>query len=119
MPPATIDKLRAYLPTRTISADGQALPQYTVTAGSTSVFLNATLNVPAAGYLNGAIGWFDGNTSTTGLRGAFFHVQSSTTGQVILAKNLPAVPQVGDTFRLVLGGGYRSAQEAFGMSANG
>lgn len=119
MPAPTIDKLRAYLPLKTLTADGQALPTHTATASSTSVVLDATTLFQSDNYWTGAVGWFKGDTTTAALRGVFFHVKTSTGNKITLAKNLPAVPATGDTFQVILGGNWRSTQEAFGLLVGG
>ena len=114
----TIDKLRAYLPLKTLTADGQSLTVFTATGASTAAILySATLNQADATW-NGALGFFKGDTLTAGLRGCFFHVRVSVAGYAIPAENLPVVPQAGDTFSLALGGNYRSSQEAFGLECD-
>ena len=117
----TADKLRVYFPSLYLSADGQALPQYTADAGGTlSTLVDAALT-QADDYWNGAIGWFEGNTLTPDLQGQFFHVKDfdAASDTLTLSRDLPAVPQVGDTYRLVLGGNWRSTMETFGMLVGG
>jgi len=121
MPTPTADKLRVYFPSKNLAADGDAIPQLTADAGgSLTTIVDAALT-QADDYWNGAIGWFDGNTPTVALQGQFFHVKDfeSATGTLALSKELPAVPAAGDTYRLALGGNWRSAQETFGMLVGG
>src|SRR5690606_25836744 len=117
----TADKLRVYFPSLYLSADGQALPQYTADAGGTlSTLVDAALT-QADDYWNGALGWFEGNTLTPDLQGQFFHVKDfdAASHTLTLSRDLPAVPQAGDTYRLVLGGNWRSSIETFGMLVGG
>jgi hypothetical protein len=121
MPTPTADKLRVFFPSKYLAADGGALPQRTADAGGTlSTIVDAALT-EADDYWNGAVGWFDGNTPTVALQGQFFHVKDfdAATDTIILSKDLPAAPAAGDTFRLVLGGNWRSSVEAFGMLVGG
>jgi len=109
-----------YFASKDLAADGDPLPARTVTAAGDAKTFTASALTQAAGYWNGAIGWFAANTPTAALRGRFFHVRTSTAAGVItLAKNLPAVPAVNDSFVLSCGGNRRSGTEAFGMSVAG
>ena len=115
----TADKLRIFFPSKYLLADDDPLTQYTADAGGGETTIVDAALIEAAGYWDGAIGWFDGNTPTPELQGAFFHVKSFVTGTLTLSRDLPGVPQAGDTYRLVLGGNYRSSQETFGMLMGG
>lgn len=117
----TADKLRTYYASRYLSDDDDLLTEQTADAGgSTRTIIDAALT-EAEGYWNGAVGWFDADTTTTALQGAVFHVQtfSAATDTLTLAQALPAAPAAGDTYRLVLGGKWRSSQETFGMAVGG
>ena len=116
----TADKLKTYFPNRYIAADGNALTQYTVDSAAARTITDAAL-MQSDDYWAGAIGWFDGDTLTPQLQGCFFHVRSfeAATDTLTLSRDLPAVPQAGDTFRLVIGGNRRSSQETFGLMAAG
>jgi hypothetical protein len=121
MPTPTADRLRVYFPSKNLAADGDALSQLVADAGgSLTTIVDAALT-QADDYWNGAIGWFDGNTPTAALQGQFFHVKDfdAATDKLTLSKELPAVPAAGDTYRLALGGNWRSAQETFGMLVGG
>jgi len=115
----TADKLKTYFPSRYI-ADGNVLTQYTVDSAAARTITDAALT-ESDDYWAGAIGWFDGDTLTPQLQGCFFHVRSfdATTDTLTLSRDLPAVPQAGDTFRLVIGGNRRSSQETFSLMAAG
>ena len=117
----TADKLRVYYPSKNLSSDGAALPLWTTTAGSELTKIVATSLSQADDYWAGAIGWFEGNTTTIALQGHFFHVKgfNNASRTLTLTQDLPAVPQSGDTFRLVLGGNYRSSTEVVGMLVGG
>jgi len=116
----TADKLKTYFPSRYIAADGNALTQYTVDSAAARTITDAALT-ESDDYWAGAIGWFDGDTLTPQLQSCFFHVRSfdATTDTLTLSRDLPAVPQAGDTFRLVIGGNRRSSQETFALCAAG
>jgi len=116
----TADKLRIYFPSKHLAADGDALPQYTADGGTLETITDAALT-QADGYWNGALGWFEGDTLTPELCGQFFHVRSfdAATDTLTLSRELPAAPQAGDTYRLVLGGNWRSSHETFGMLVGG
>lgn len=116
----TADKLKIYFPSKNLTADGQTLPILTVDSGTVSTIVDAALT-QADGYWEGAIGWFLGNTTTVALRGQFFHVRSfDAAGDTLtLSRELPAVPQAGDTYRIALGGNWRSSHETFGMLVGG
>ncbi len=114
----TADKLRVYFPSKHLAADGDPLPAFTADGGTLTTIVDAALS-QGDDYWNGALGWFAGDTVTPELRGAFFHVRSSVTGTLTLSRDLPAVPQAGDSFKLALGGNYRSTQETFGLLVGG
>lgn len=116
----TADKLKIYFPSKHLTADGQALPEYTVDSGTLQTIVDAALT-QADGYWEGALGWFEGDTVTAALRGQFFHVKTfdAATDTLTLSRELPAAPQAGDTYRLVLGGNWRSSHETFGMLVGG
>jgi len=116
----TADKLKTYFPSRYIAADGNALTQYSVDSAAARTITDAALT-ESDDYWAGAIGWFDGDTLTLQLKGCFFHVRSfdATTDTLTLSRDLPAVPQAGDTFRLVIGCNRRSSQETFALMASG
>ena len=116
----TADKLKTYFPSRYIAADGNTLTQHTVDSAAARTITDAALT-ESDDYWNGAIGWFDGDTLTPQLQGCFFHVRSfdATTDTLTFSRDLPAVPQAGDTFRLVIGGNRRSSQETFALMAAG
>jgi hypothetical protein len=113
-------EFKLYFASKDIENDGDPLPARTVTAAGDAKTFTASALAQAAGYWNGAIGWFAANTATTALRGRFFQVRTSgADGTLTLAKNLPAVPAVDDSFVLACGGGRRSGREAFGMTVAG
>ncbi len=120
MPTPTIDKLRIYYPSKYLTADGDDLTQFAVDSADKRNIVCSALT-QADDYFAGALGWFDGNTITPELRGIFFHIkQSVQSGNTLtLSRDLPIAPQAGDTFRLVIGGLYRSSQETFGMKLGG
>ncbi len=115
----TIDKLVAYLPTRNNVVDGAAIQTFTCMAGSTAAVIKNSWTTEAAGTWNGALGWFLGDTLSPALRGVFFHVRTQAPQYLTLAQNLPAVPQANDSFRLILGGNFRTSHEAFMMMVAG
>lgn len=115
----TADKLRIFFPSKYLGADGDPLTQYVADAGGDELTIADAALAEAGGYWDGAIGWFDGNTLTAALQGQFFHVKGFATGALTLSRDLPAAPQTGDTYRLVLGGNYRSSHETFGMLIGG
>ena len=115
----TADKLRPFYPGKNIGSHNAALPTYTADAACTAALIKDAALVEADGYWDGAIGWCTGNT-TAAIKGAWFHVRSFTTaGGLVLSRNLPAAPAAGDTYRLILGGGFASAQEVMGMMGGG
>jgi hypothetical protein len=120
MPTPTADKLRTYFASRYLAADGDPLAQYTVDSATVRTLVDAALT-EASGYWDGAVGWFDPDTTTPALQGAVFHVQTfdGATDTLTLSRDLPAAPQAGDTFRLALGGNRRSGRETFGMVVGG
>lgn len=109
------EKIKSYFPTKELTADGQALTAFVATTGLTTSKLVDSVNTQADGFYDGAIGWFLETTTTTSLRGQFFHVKTHSSNEFNLAKPLPALPVIGDTFRIVMGGKYRSTQEMFGL----
>ncbi|MFZ5980958.1 MAG: hypothetical protein ACOYVF_10045, partial [Candidatus Zixiibacteriota bacterium] len=93
----------------------------TADAGGTTRTIVDSALTEVDDYWNGAIGWFEGDTTTAALRGIFFHVQDfdATSDTLTLFRPLPAAPAAGDTYRLVLGGNYRGDIETFFMTAGG
>ena len=81
--------------------------------------ISDSVNTQADGFFDGAMGWFLGTTTTVALRGQRFHVKTHASNEFNLAKPLPATPVIGDTFRIVMGGKYRTTQELFGLYWNG
>ena len=117
----TADKLRIYFPSKYLSVDDDPLTEYVADAGgSVRTIVDAAL-VQAADYWNGAVGFFEGDTTTAALQGEFFHVRDfdAATDTLTLSRDLPGVPVAGDTYRLVLGGNWRSSHETFGMTVSG
>ena len=122
----TADKLRAYFPSKYVAADGNDLTEQTADAGgSVTTIVDAAL-VEADDYWNGAVGWFEGDTTTAALRSARFHVKDFTAASyplvlatLTLSNDLPGVPVASDTYRLALGGSYRSSMELRGMYVGG
>ena len=120
MPTPTAEKLKIYFPGKYLTTDGDNLNPFTANSGDKrEIVCNALTQ--ADGYFDGALGWFDGDTLTPELGGIFFHVREFThsTGTLLLSRDLPMIPQDGDTFRLVIGGKVRSSQETFGMKVGG
>lgn len=117
----TTDKLRAYYPSKYLAGDGGTLTQHTAGAGGTARTVVAASFTETDDYWNGAVGWFDGGTASAALRAHFFHVKDfdSASHTLTLARDLPATPAAGDTFRLVLGGNYRSSKEIPGLLVGG
>lgn len=113
------EKIKHYFPARRSTADGQALTAFVATAGLNTKKISDSVNTEADGYFDGAMGWFLETTTTAALRGQFFHVKTYASNAFNLAKPLPASPVVGDAFRIVMGGKYRTTQELFGLLWNG
>ena len=115
------DNQRSYFASKYLVADGGAIAEQTADAGGTTKSIIDAALTQADDYWNGAIGWFDGDTTTVVLRGQPFHIKdfTSSTDTLTLARSLPAAPVEGDTYRLVLGGNYRSDTEVFGLSIDG
>ncbi len=117
----TADKLRVYYPSTHVAADNGPLEQFTADAGGTTTVIISAALTQTDDYWNGAVGFFDEASPTVELRGQFFHVKDfvAASDQLLLAKPLPVAPAAGDKFRLVLGGGFGSSYEVFGMLAGG
>lgn len=117
----TSDKMRFFFPSKYLGSDGATLTQQTADAGGTVQSIVDAALTEADDYWNGAVGWFDSNTTTVALRGVFFHVKDFTAASdtLTLATSLPAAPAAGDTYRLVLGGNYRSDTEGYFMELDG
>ena len=86
----TTDKLRAYYPSKYLSADGGTLTQRIADAGCTARTIVDAGLTEADDYWNGAVGWFDGSTTTAALRAQFFHVKDfdAATDTLTLARDL-------------------------------
>ena len=117
----TSDAMKFYFASKYLSSDGDTITQNTADSGGTTKTIVDAALTEADDYWNGAVGWFDGNTTTTALRGVFFHVRDfeAASDTLTLAKALPAAPAAGDTYRLVLGGNFRGDTECYGMEADG
>ena len=113
--------LRFFLASKYLSSDGGSIAQRTATSASTIKTIIATGLTQSDNYWAGAVGWFDAATTTAALQGVFFHIRDFTASSdtLTLASALPAIPQNGDTFRLILGGNYRGDSEGFGLTADG
>lgn len=112
----TQEKLRWYRPLKSLSADGQASPQRSCGAGTDTEVIVCAALTQANDYWNGAIGMFDLDTPTELLQGIWFHVLDfdAAGDELALARALPVSPATGgapDTFRLYLGGNWRSTTE--------
>ncbi|GMV82100.1 MAG: hypothetical protein AMXMBFR7_32840 [Planctomycetota bacterium] len=115
MPVPTADKLEWYYPLKALTADGQASPQRACQAGSSDGELVNSALTEADDAWNGAIGRFDSDTPTVALRGVYFHVMDfvAATDKLVLSRPLPTAPATGgspDTFRLFMGGKWRSSE---------
>lgn len=108
-------EVKSYFPARVSTADNQALTAFVATAGLGTKLITDNVNTQADGFFDGALGFFLESTSTSALKGIFFHVKSYLSGAFTLARALPAAPAVGDTFRIIMGGKYRTTQETFGL----
>jgi hypothetical protein len=115
----TVDELIRYFASKYLASNGDAITQQTADSGCTAKTIVDAALTEADGYWDGAQGWFDGDTVTAALRGQPFHVRSSVTGALTLAKSLPVAPAAGDKYRLVLGGYRRSGTRLFGLQADG
>ena len=116
---ATVADFRLYYPLKTNSADGQALTQKTSDGGGTVRTIISAGLTQADDFWNGAVGFFDAATATAALRNQFFHVKDfeAATDKLTLYADLPAAPGATDTFRLVLGGNYRTTWAVPGLTA--
>jgi len=116
----TTDTLRAYYPHKDIAADGNPVTTYVADAGCTTTALVDAALIEGDDYWNGGVGVFLGDV-TAALEGHFFHVKDFVSGTDTIepAKPFPAAPAAGDSYRLFLGGGFRSSHEIFGMLAGG
>jgi hypothetical protein len=116
---ATVANFRLYYPLKTNSADGQALTQQTSDGGGTVRTIISSGLTQADNYWNGAVGFFDAATATAALRNRFFHVKDfdAASDTLTLFADLPAVPGATDTFRLVLGGNWRTTWPVPGLTA--
>lgn len=114
------EKLKMYYALKSIGSDGAASPELTVDSGTDQSIVDATLT-QADDYWNGALLIFESDTTTSGLRNVVAHVKDfiASTDTLVLAKPLPASVQAGDTFRLYLGGNYRTATKVRGLTATG
>lgn len=119
MPTPEPNDLRVYFPSKELGSDGAALTAFSVTTGTDTQNFVDNVNTQADGYFDGAIGWFTNTTTTVALRNQFFHVKTYASNNFLLARPLPATPAIGDTFRIIIGGNYRSSTEVFGMMLDG
>jgi len=116
----TADKLRYYFASKYLVADGGTITEQTADSGTATTIVDAALT-QADDYWNGAVGRFEGDTTTAALRGQFFHVKDFTASSdtLTLARSLPGVPVSGDTYKMFIGGNYRGDTELYGLSMNG
>jgi hypothetical protein len=106
-----------YYPGKYLTADNDTLTVQTATGGTALTIVDTSLG-DADNYWDGAVGFFEPNTTTAALRGKYFHVRSWTlsTKTLLLYASLPAACANTDTFRLVLGGNWRSSYEIPGLT---
>jgi hypothetical protein len=111
-------ELKIYYMSDYLSADGDALTERTVTTAGTTRTVIASGLTQADDYWNGAIIRFENDTTTVGLRGHLAYITdfTATSDTLTTAYAMPAAPQIGDTFRLVLGTKYRSSTELQGKT---
>ena len=111
-----ISDLRFYYPNRNGTADGGNLPSFTADGANTTSSLQSSTLTGTANYWNGAAGFFNANTATTGLRGEYFHVKASSGTTLTLYRSVSAAAGTADTFRLVHGGKFRTDFEVPGLT---
>jgi len=114
----TAEKLKVCYASKQVAADSDPLPTYTADAACTRTVIKDAALVEANDYWNGAVGYCTGNV-TAGLAGEVFHVQDFAGGELTLSKPTSVALAAGDTFKLILGGGFGSSQEVFGMAVGG
>lgn len=119
---STAADFRLFYPSKENSADDQVLDVKTA-LGTSSIGTVIFTTSDATGFWDGAIIFFDEATTTVALQGVYAHVLTSalvtTTNELTLAKALPDTPVGTDTFKLVLGGNYRSSEEVPGLTSAG
>lgn len=118
---AKIDALQFFYPSKYLSADGDAITEQTADAGGSTTTIVDSALTQADDYWNGAVCIFEPDTTTVALRGAVAHVMDfdAASDTLTLARTLPAAPAAGDTYRLILGGYWRSGTEIPGLTATG
>lgn len=111
--------LRAYYASKYLASDGGTLTEQTADAGGSATTIVDAALTQADDYWNGAVGFFEADTTTAALRGQYFHVKDfdAASDTLTLWRALPAAVAAGDTYRLVLGGNYRSSYEIPGLTA--
>ena len=117
----TADKLRLYYGSKDAGSDGGAIASFSADAGcDVDALVDAGLT-QAADYWNGAVGWFDGDTSTVALQEHFFHVEDfdAANDTIVPYKEFPTAPANGDTGKLAQGGLWRSDTELMGLTLDG
>jgi len=117
---ATAADLRMFYPSKYLSADNDPITEQTADAGGSSTTIVDSALTQADDYWNGAVGIFEPDTTTASLQGQVFHVKDFTasTDTLLLYKELPDAPVAGDTYRLILGGKWRSSTEIPGLSSS-
>lgn len=113
---ANIADLEFYFASKYLGSDGDTLTEQTADAGgSTTTLVDAALT-EADDYWNGALCVFEDDTTTAALQGHVAHVKDfdAATDTLTFWSTLPAAVAAGDTYRLILGGNYRSSLQAQG-----
>ena len=102
-------RLQLYHPSSQATVDGEAVDQKIVTADSSDDTSFAWADLSGVNWAY-ALGWFDMDTLTPTLRGAFFSIRLATASLITINHPLPANPSTGDTFKLVQGLRFRTSQ---------
>jgi len=117
----TADKLRLYYGSSDAGSDGGAIKAFECDAGCTVSSIVDTALTDGDDEWNGAVGWFNGDTTTAALRGHFFHVKDfvAASDSMVPYKELPAAPADTDAGKLARGGYWRSDTELMGLTLDG
>ena len=117
----TADKLRLFYGSKDAGSDGGAIQAFEADAGSSISQIVDTALTEANDYWNGAVGWFDGDTTTAALRGHFFHVEDfvAASDALLPFKDFPAAVVDTDSGKLALGGLWCSDTEIMALTLDG
>ena len=117
---ASAADLEIYYASKYLVADDGTLTEQTADAGGSTTTIVDSALTEADDYWKGAILRWESDTTTVALRSTYAHVIDfvASTDTLTVASAMAAAPAAGDTYRLILGGNYRSSLREPGMTVS-